>query len=175
MKRITLTLPLLLALASSPLYADPGHHHDGDSMVVKARVTNVEPIIEVIEVPHQRRDCWEEEVSGHTHHHNGGGMLAGAIIGGVIGHNIGDRRHRGLTTAMGTAIGATIGRQHDQDYTTPYSTTEQHCRIGTDYSQEERIVGYRVRYRYHGEEYTTRLGYEPGKFVRLRVTHQLLD
>jgi uncharacterized protein YcfJ len=182
MKTKTLILPLLLVLASAQLYAGHGHkqghhkkHHGPQSAVIKARVTGVEPIVEVVEIPQQRRECWDEVVSGSTTHHSNDGMLVGAIIGGVIGHNIGNGRHRDATRAMGTVIGATIGHQNDNNYQTPYSYTEQRCIVSTDYLEEERILGYRVSYKFQGEHYTTRMDREPGRFVRLRISHQLLD
>ena len=182
MKTRNLILPLLLALASAPVLAGHGHkhghhkkHHAPQSTVVKARVTDVKPIIEVVEIPQQRRECWDEVVSGSTTHHSTEGMLVGAIIGGVIGHNIGSSRHRDTNTAIGTVIGATIGHDSDHSYSRPYRYTEQRCSVTTDYLEEERILGYRVSYKFQGERYTTRMDHDPGRFVRLRLSHQLLD
>lgn len=181
MKMKSVVVPLLLALASTPLYAGHGHghhkkkHRAAESTVIKARVSHVEPIVEVVQVPQQRRECWDEVVSGSTTHHSAGGMLAGAIIGGAIGHNVGNRRNRDATRAVGTIIGATIGHNSDHSYQRPYSYTEQRCSVNTDYIEEERILGYRVSYKYRGEHYTTRMNRDPGRFVRLRVSHRLLD
>ena len=36
-------------------------------------------------------------------------------------------------------------------------------------SWDERIEGYRVAYEYHGRRYETRMPYEPGERVRVRV------
>ena len=72
-------------------------------------------------------------------------------------------------------IGATIGHDSDHHYAEPYSYTEQHCSVVTDYVEEEHIIGYRVSYRYQGELYTSRMDHDPGRFVRLRVSHRLLD
>jgi uncharacterized protein YcfJ len=181
MKIKTVILPLILALASAPALAGHGHghhkkkHRAPDNMVVKARVSHVEPIIDVVQIPQQRRECWDEVVSGSTTHHSADGMLVGAIIGGVIGHNVGNKHNRGATTAMGTVIGATIGHDSDRSYQQPYRYTEQRCSVSTDYIEEERIRGYRVSYKYQGQHYTTRMDHDPGRHVRLRVSHQLLD
>ncbi len=178
MKANKLILPLLLALGSSPLYAGHGHHnkHRGhDTTVVKARVSQVEPIVEVVQIPQEHRECWDEEVSSSRRHRSGSGLLTGAIIGGVIGHNVGNEQNRGATAAVGTLLGASIGNRAERKRHAPYSYTEQHCSVTTDYIEEERISGYRVSYLYHGESYTTRMDRDPGKFVRLRVSHQLLD
>lgn len=180
MKRKMMIVPLLLGLAAAPLQASPDHHkykrgHGNDAVVVKAKVSYVEPIYEVVQTPQERRECWDEVVQGTEVRRSNGGALTGAILGGVIGHNVGNGRDRGATTAVGTIIGATIGSGHDREYHTPYSYTEQHCSVTTDYIEEQRLLGYRVSYRFEGEEYTTRMNHDPGKFVRLRVSHQLLD
>ena len=39
-----------------------------------------------------------------------------------------------------------------------------------DYQEEERIVGYDVRYRYDDATYTTRTLQEPGETLRIRVS-----
>jgi uncharacterized protein YcfJ len=41
-----------------------------------------------------------------------------------------------------------------------------------DYHEEERILGYRVTYRYRGKLFTTRLAEPPGDRLRLRVSLQ---
>ncbi len=183
MNRKLMILPLLLTLTSAPLYAGHGnghgHHHKNKhlakSATVKARVSHVEPLYEVVQVPRQQRECWDEEVHGSRTQHSNGGMLVGAVIGGVIGHNLGNERHRRATTAMGTAIGAAIGHDSDHSYQSPYHYTEQRCTVTTDYLNEERLQGYRVHYRYQGEEYVKRMDRDPGRFVHIRVSHQLLD
>lgn len=180
MNRKMMILPLLLTLTSAPLYAGHGHghhkkHRGHDSYIVNARVTHVEPIIEVIDTPNQRRECWDEEVRGSYRSSGSDGALVGAIIGGVIGHNIGDSRHRGASTAVGTLIGATIGHDANRNSHTPYSYTEQRCELVTDTVQEERISGYRVSYHYQGERFTRHMDRDPGRFVRLRVSLQQLD
>lgn len=181
MKMKMIVLPLMLSLASAPVLAGHGHGHhkkrghSPQSEVVKAPVTHVEPLVEVVQVPIQRQECWDEVVSGSTTRQSNGGMLAGAIIGGVVGHNIGKGRHRDVSRAAGAIIGAAIGHDSDRSYQQPYSYTEQHCAVHTDYLEEERIHGYRVSYRYQGELYTTRMDRDPGRFVQLRVSHQLLD
>lgn len=169
-------LPLLLALASTPLYAGHGHgKHRPQGQIVKARVTHVEPIIEHVQVPREVRECWNEEVHGTQTRRSGNGALVGAIIGGVIGHNIGNSRNRPVATAVGSLIGAGIGRDTDRVTHTPYRYTEQHCALRTEYSEERRISGYRVHYRFRGEEFVTHMDHDPGKFVRLGLSHRLLD
>ena len=45
----------------------------------------------------------------------------------------------------------------------------QRCEVRYEKRYEERIDGYRVTYEYNGREYTTRLPYDPGERIRVRV------
>ena len=45
----------------------------------------------------------------------------------------------------------------------------QRCDVRYEQEYEERIEGYRVTYEYNGREYTTRLPYDPGERIRVRV------
>jgi uncharacterized protein YcfJ len=52
------------------------------------------------------------------------------------------------------------------------STTQevvQRCEVRYEDQYEERIDGYRVTYEYNGREYTTRMPYDPGSKIRVRV------
>jgi uncharacterized protein YcfJ len=181
MKLKMMILPLALTLASSPLFAGHGHGHHHmnkhlpQNVTVKARVSHVEPLYKVVRVPQQHRQCHNEVVHGTRTRHSNGGMLVGAVIGGVIGHNLGDERHRKATTAMGTVIGAAIGHDSDRSYQSPYRYTEQRCKVTTNYVNQKRNKGYRVSYRYQGKGYVTHMDRRPGKFVHVKVSHRLLD
>ena len=173
MKKSIVFIPLLLGLASSPLYAGPLHErfHDRSSFDDKAKVVDVKPIIEVVRVPTEHRDCWDEEVRGYERGGgNGTGMLTGTIIGGVIGSQMGHGDGRRAATIAGTIIGAAVGHDVDrQARARPYNHTEHRCQVRTEYYEEERTRGYRVTYRYHGETFVTRMDHDPGPFVRVRV------
>jgi uncharacterized protein YcfJ len=45
----------------------------------------------------------------------------------------------------------------------------QRCSVRYETEYEERIDGYRVTYQYNGRSYTTRLPYDPGEKMRVRV------
>ena len=51
-----------------------------------------------------------------------------------------------------------------------YNQVETRCRLAQEYYQEERITGYRVRYEYDGQVYTTRTDVDPGPTIDLRVS-----
>jgi uncharacterized protein YcfJ len=173
MNKRLLFVPLMMGLASAPLYAGEYHRHGGFND--KAKVVDVTPIYEVVEIPTEREECWTEEVHG-TRGSNGAGIVAGSIIGGVIGHQIGRGDGRKLATVAGTVIGAAVGADADRhSRREPYRESERRCQVRTDYVREERLRAYKVTYRYHGETFVTEMDHDPGKFVPVRVQVSLVE
>ena len=140
-----------------------------------ARVVNVEPIVRQVRVESPRRECWDETryVESRPHISEpgvGGRTLLGGIIGGVIGHQIGSGRGRDAATVAGSVIGASVG--YDAASRRSSQVEEQvvqRCDVRYEREYEERIDGYRVTYEYNGREYDTRLPYDPGEKIRVRV------
>ena len=50
-----------------------------------------------------------------------------------------------------------------------YSVPVQRCETRYRAQQEQRIEGYDVVYRYNGQKYATRMPYDPGKKIKVRV------
>jgi uncharacterized protein YcfJ len=172
-----LVAALAMSIIAMPLSA--GHRNHQDKLVFKdrARVVDVEPIIEVVTIPSERRECWTEEVTS-----NGGrdrsdaGMIVGSIIGGVAGHQVGRGNGKKVATVGGTILGAVIGNNMGKDYRrSPRVRVEERCQIIDESYQEERIDGYWVTMKYRGETFTQRMEEEPGKFVRVRVAVKALE
>ena len=138
-----------------------------------------------------RRPVQEQYVS-ESRGNSGAGAVLGAIIGGVVGHQFGNSsggRDRG--TAAGAIVGGLIGnsvekensrgdgdgydsgyrRASSRDYAeierVPVTRDVQRCNVVSE-SREE-IRGYDVRYRYHNQEYTTRMSYDPGPTIPVNV------
>lgn len=176
MKYAIKTVTLLSLLLSLPGYADQGNHRGQHRFVDRARVIEVTPIIEVVQIPNERSECWQEEVSHQRPRHAGPGMILGGVIGGVLGSQMGHGSGNKVATVAGTLIGAAVGSdlsrgQHHGRYT----TSEQRCRIITDYREEEQTTGYRVTYRYQGQTFTRVMDYDPGRFVRVAVRVEPID
>ena len=135
-----------------------------------AKVTRVTPIVETYEVATPRDECWQEPVEHRVERPSPAGAIIGGIIGGVVGSRFGrgDGRHAAIIggTIAGAGIGQTLGRHGEERYT----TTEQRCRTETSYHTEQRTIGYRVHYRYHGRDYETRMDRAPGARIRVRVS-----
>ena len=76
-------------------------------------------------------------------------VVAVAVIGGSIAHEIKRKRH---------------------GHTYTESRPVKRCRVINDYRLEERVIGYRVKYKYHGRIYHTRTDYNPGHRIRINVS-----
>ena len=174
-----------MAFASPPSWSNAAHsrdsrsYRDGDDGYDYAPVTHVEPVVRQVRVESPRRECWDETRTVESRPHIsdpgvGGRTLLGGIIGGVIGHQFGSGRGRDAATVAGTVIGASVGYDSaSRAYAYGYGDSEervvQRCSVRYDQQYEERIDGYRVTYEYNGREYTTRLPYDPGSKIRVRV------
>jgi uncharacterized protein YcfJ len=60
-------------------------------------------------------ECWDEEVAVQADpfdQHRIAGTVGGALVGGAVGKDLGDRD---LTTAVGAAAGALVGRKIEEE------------------------------------------------------------
>jgi uncharacterized protein YcfJ len=78
-------------------------------------------------------ECWDEEVATVANPrdpHRIAGTAVGAVVGGAVAKDVGDRD---LTTAVGAAAGALIGReiqeevQENREDQRTVTTTERRC------------------------------------------------
>lgn len=175
MNKITVTsiVSVMLIFSGNSM---AGHEYNPHRGVIydKARVVRVDPIVRTVRVSTPHQECYQEEVRRPAyveHRPSDGAAVVGGIIGGVIGHKLG--KGRGGATIAGTLVGAAIGKNSAryQDYTESYEDVayENHCTTNVSYHTEERIEGYDVTYKYKGERFTTRMPYDPGKFVRVAI------
>ena len=142
----------------------------------RAKVISVEPIVRSVHVSTPMRDCWYEGPSYNAHYESATPAILGGIVGGVIGHQFGKGRGNNAATVAGTLLGASIGHDAGRNvYTGSRNDTKQHCRVQHESWSEERIVGYHVTYRYHGQIYHTRMNRDPGDRVRVRVNVTVVD
>ena len=80
-------------------------------------------------------------------HGNDFATIAGATVGAAVGYNNASRKY---------------GPQGHEE-------TVERCDVRYEHTTEERIDGYHVTYEYNGREYTTRLPYDPGERIKVRV------
>ena len=96
-----------------------------------ALASDVEDVFktETVQIPHTQRVCNDVYHGGDRT----GDTLKGAIIGGIIGNNVGDVKNGG---ALGAVIGGMLG--HSNSDAEPNVITQ--CRNHTTYSTETRRV-----------------------------------
>lgn len=172
-KPLGLAMGLMLGVIVS---SAPGHALADSSRARYdyARVISAEPIRRYVTVKTPVRECWED-VEYYTVERpapgTGARTLVGAIVGGVVGHQFGSGSGNDAATVAGALIGAGIGNNAGRrGYSSEeYSRPVQRCNTTVRESREERIDGYRVLYQYKGQKYETRMPYDPGRELRVRV------
>jgi len=178
--------------------AAAGYHtssnYDTDTHYDYAPVTDVQPIMESVEVSQPRRECRVERVAhkvpvndgynsrGYQTHRSYTPEIVGAVLGGAVGRKVGRGRGQDVATVLGAVLGGSIGRDvnkrngqrhggHATRYETRYEDVET-CRTVDNYHTEERVVGYKVQYRYDGKQYWTQTDRDPGSQIKVRVSVQ---
>jgi len=172
---LKVTGTLIAALLAVSGTAQAGHGND-DGFATRARVLASTPVYETINEP--RRECWTETVGHETRsvrEGGSGGAILGAIAGGLIGSTVGKGDGKVAAAAVGAATGAVVGDRWN-DGSTRYETRPrqvERCRTQDNYRQV--VSAYDVRYRFQGREYSTRLPYDPGKWLTLNVNFSVAD
>jgi len=136
----------------------------------RAEVVSSSPVYQSVNTP--QRECWDEQVGTEAAPRNRdyGGAVIGGLFGGLLGHQLGKGSGRDWGTAVGAATGAIVGDNignNGQQAAAGIPHYEQHCRQIDNWSR--RLSGYNVTYRYHGQDYTSFLPYDPGNSVRVNV------
>ncbi len=127
-----------------------------------ADITHVDRITETVQTPHEV--CENVAVTRRRPVQDPNriaGTAVGAIVGGVLGNQVGGGNGKKLATAAGAVAGGFAGRevQGRMQQGDTYTTTERRCHTQTD--SKEQVIGYDVEYRIDGEAYNTRLDEAP--------------
>ncbi|MEJ2042963.1 MAG: glycine zipper domain-containing protein [Reinekea sp.] len=177
------------AVAGNRYYETSRQHSDryDDNIVetfyVEGRVVSATPVYEThwyygsrdnSRYDRYRETCRIRDIEVHRSSSSAG--PAGAIIGGAIGAHVGS--HAGNSTEStiagaiaGGVIGGLVGNEIDRDNTTVHYRRETEC--DTRYRHENReLIGYDVRYRYNGREFSIFTEQHPGRYIQLRVEVQ---
>lgn len=131
-----------------------------------AQVLDVSPVLQDVRVPQTVERCDEYERVGRTPPRSTGGTVLGAIIGGALGNQVGSGSGRAAATLAGAVVGGAIGREAGSEAEVG---SETRCHAVEEYTLEPQVVGYDVEYRYRGEVFVSRLDYNPGDRLRIRV------
>ncbi|MEO7065952.1 MAG: glycine zipper 2TM domain-containing protein [Rhodanobacter sp.] len=132
------------------------------------KVVSVDPVRSSTNNP---RQVCHDVVVNHTappkDQHRVAGTAIGAVVGGLLGNQVGGGKGKTLATVAGAVGGGYAGnrieasRQHGQ----VTSSVERKCSTVNDSSSK--IVGYDVRYTYNGVTRTTRMDHDPGDRVQI--------
>lgn len=114
--------------------------------------------------------CWieREQVAAPRSTTNVPGALAGAVIGGILGHQIGGGTGQDLATVGGVVAGAAIGSQVGQQPQdgTPYTQDVQRC---SQVGSRDQIDYWDVTYEFRGIYHRTQLTYQPGPTITVNA------
>jgi uncharacterized protein YcfJ len=164
MKRTLAAMAVGLTVFAGNVAARHGDYAD------TAKVISATPIYETVRVSRPVEECWtERRVQPAGGSGRAAGTLAGGIVGGLIGNQFGHGSGRAAMTVAGTLIGASVGHELSRDVRPARVVREERCERVGRYRSEERLVGYRVEYRYQGRTFVTRTDEHPGRRIPVRV------
>ncbi len=174
MTAATRLLPALLLAVSFPAaaqyppdsYEDPAY---GAPEVAENVSYDYAQVLRADEVVEQVLAVVPEERCGETDHRQdgraAGGTVIGAIVGAALGNQVGDGSGRTLATVAGAVAGGAIGNSLARERQQPDG-----CEWVDVERAQSQVVGYDVEYMYKGEKYLSRLPYDPGNRLRIRVS-----
>jgi uncharacterized protein YcfJ len=164
-----------LVLAALGICTPSAADHYG-AQYAYARVVSSEPIVRTVTVRTPVRECREAtEYYEVTRAAPGtvASTVVGAVIGGVVGHQFGSGHgNEGATfagTLLGAAVGNTVAQARFGQVSEQYARPVRRCQTMVRETREDRIDGYRVVYQFQGQKYATRMPYDPGREIRVRV------
>jgi len=168
---------LVLALLAGGVHAQDvrPQGNDDNSHYGWADVLRADPVQAVVRTTVPQQQCQDQTVVQQNPGNTTGGTILGAVVGGVLGNTIGRGGGRALSTAVGAVAGGAVGGQVAANSGSQTAQTVTSCRQVNAISDQRRIVGYDVEYRYRGEVYTSRLTYDPGERLRVRVSVEPAD
>ncbi|MGA7179117.1 MAG: glycine zipper 2TM domain-containing protein [Thiobacillaceae bacterium] len=172
-KSLIISLATVVGLSAASAQAD--YRPDFSD---KARVISATPVYNSINEP--RKECWTETVGYqrqvYRSRNDNGSAIIGAIAGGLLGSTVGNGAGKVAAAAVGAATGAVLGDRMNGDdryYSKIRPRQVERCQV-TD-NVRDIVVGYDVIYNYHGQQYATRLPYNPGQWLDVNVSVSVSD
>lgn len=156
----------------APQASQPGNDHVSSAVPAAGGDVEYARVVSVAPVTGPHRVCTNETVTEQRRpddHRQVAGTLIGAIAGGVIGHQIGAGRGRGLATVGGAIGGGVIGKQIQKNQQSRDTVTRvvRHCRMVDESATNAPL--YDVVYAYQGQNLHVRLDHDPGDRLALPV------
>jgi uncharacterized protein YcfJ len=134
-----------------------------------AEVISSKALVKTIKTP--RQECHDEQVTRtrapkDTNRLAGTGI--GAVVGGLLGHEVGGGSGKVLATVAGAAAGGYAGNKIEEKVQAgnTYTTTEQRCMTAYDITEEPN--GYEVTYLLNGKQHHVHMDHDPGKAIPVK-------
>ena len=124
----------------------------------QADITSVRAVV----ANQNQQRCWveREAVTQNRGSANVPGALLGAVIGGILGHQVGGGSGRDAATAVGVVAGAAVGGNTNRDRGSQVATQDvQRC---TSAPQQLQPDYYDVTYNFRGMEHRVQMATPPG-------------
>lgn len=141
-----------------------------------ARVISVVEVKEVVKTP--RQECKEvvvKEAKPSGDDKKILGTVAGAVVGGVLGNQIGGGTGKTLATVAGATGGALAGRKIQEGQQQKKAQPEVEKKCTTVEETSEKILGYDVTYRLDGKEGKVRMSSRPGDRIPVKDGKLVVD
>lgn len=139
--------------------ADNDYHRRNNEQLYEANVTSIRA---VVGPPEQR--CWleQEQIPREKSKANVGGAIAGAVIGGILGHQVGGGRGKDIATVGGAVAGGTIGANVGRTEQPETTKDVQHCASTPSQARPE---FWDVTYNFRGQEHAVQMTEPPGTTI----------
>jgi len=160
--------------AQAPAAAAPPPVNEEGAHFGWAAVLRVDPVYDETSTGTPQQECYEEQVpvgmqpNADEHGKRTVATMIGTLVGGLLGNQVGKGDGRTAATVAGAVAGGVVGSQVARDR--PQYTIQRHCRETGAVAGPRHVVAYDVEYRYRGEVFTSRLSYDPGDRLRVRVS-----
>lgn len=178
-------LPFLFAaLVSAPAFAQmptsaPTAAGEENSHYGWADVLRVDPVYDDDSASPPQQPCYEEQVPvaapADVDAQNKRGVFTaiGAFVGGILGNQFGKGKGRAAATVAGAVAGGVAGNNvaaagDENGDPRPQYKTVRHCPPAA--VNQRKAVAYDVEYRYRGDVFSSRMPYDPGDRVRVKVS-----
>ncbi len=135
---------------TEPLYAD---------------IVDVVPITQTHSVPEKVCEDQVVQVAKPERFGDKDGMVAGAVVGGILGNQVGGGDGRKLATLAGIVGGGVVGRNIDRRHASSRTVSQTQRVCHTESRQESTTVGYEVQYQLDGKLVTKRMSKKPSDQV----------
>jgi uncharacterized protein YcfJ len=144
-----------------PTYPVYDNRRRGGEGIYEANVTSVRA---VLGTPTQR--CWveREQVVQNVGGDNAGAVIAGTILGGILGHQVGGGRGKDLATVGGAIAGATLGSNLGSNGGGQQVVTQNVQRCATTPAQT-RPEYWDVTYSFRNIEHRIQMTTPPGRTI----------